>query len=90
MRGAKGYWQASLEEALENAQNGVRTDEVEIAGLYAKVGNSDKAFEWLDKAYRVRSTGMMFLSIDPVWDSIRPDPRFADLLRRVGASRITL
>ena len=90
-RGAKGYWQASLEQALEfAAQTGVPSDETEIAFVHAQLGDSDKAFERLEKAFKARSTGMVFLKFAPGWDNIRSDPRFADILRRIEASQMTL
>ncbi len=90
-RGEKGYWQASLEQVYQRAaQTGQLVDEVEIAFIYAKLGDIDKAFEWLDKGYKARRTGMVFLKADPGWENIRSDPRFDDLVHRVTTSRIIL
>ena len=47
-------------------------------------GDRDKAFEWLDKAYESRSEMLVWSKIDPMLDPIRTDPRFVDLLQRVG------
>ncbi|MDT5120761.1 MAG: eukaryotic-like serine/threonine-protein kinase [Acidobacteriota bacterium] len=55
-----------------------------VAEIYAALGERDKAFEWLEKGYDERSIGMLFLINDPILDSFRTDPRFQDLLRRVG------
>ena len=55
-----------------------------VAEIYAGLGERDKAFEWLEKGYEERSTGMLFLKSDPLWDNLRTEPRFQDLLRRVG------
>jgi hypothetical protein len=44
----------------------------------------DRAFEWLEKAYQVRDYQLPPIVIDPVFDGIRPDPRYADLLGRMG------
>lgn len=91
VRGATGYWQASLEQALEfAAQTGVPADPTEIAFYHVQLGENDKALEWLEKGFKARSTAMVFLKIWPGWDNIRSDPRFADLLRRIENSRITL
>lgn len=54
------------------------------AYLYAVLGDKDRAFAWLEKAYQQKTHGMPFLKEDPTWDDIRSDPRFADLERRVG------
>jgi serine/threonine protein kinase/tetratricopeptide (TPR) repeat protein len=52
------------------------------AGIYVGLGEKDKAFEWLEKAYEERSIGA--IKTVPVYDPLRSDPRFADLLRRMN------
>ncbi|MDR3736999.1 MAG: hypothetical protein P4L10_15870 [Acidobacteriaceae bacterium] len=56
----------------------------EIALVYAGLGEKSKAFEWLEDAYRAHDVGLVYLKVDPCLDSLRSDPRFKDLLRRVG------
>ncbi len=55
-----------------------------IALVYAGLGERDPAFAWLEKACEERSFQMQWLTLEPRWDSLRSDPRFADLVRRVG------
>jgi TolB-like protein/Tfp pilus assembly protein PilF len=55
----------------------------EVAGVYAQLGDKDRAFDWLDKAYRNRSC-LYWLREDPRFDSIRPDPRFKELLAKMN------
>jgi tetratricopeptide (TPR) repeat protein len=55
-----------------------------IAVVYAGLGEKEQAFEWLDKAYNGQDSNLVYLKVDPMFDSLRSDPRFADLLRRVG------
>ncbi len=55
-----------------------------VALIHAALGDPDAAFRRLEKAYEERSHGLTFLAVEPQWDSLRSDPRFADLLRRVG------
>jgi TolB-like protein/Tfp pilus assembly protein PilF len=56
-----------------------------IAAIYAALGDKDKAFDFMEKAYQVRSPDIAyFLRADLRIDSLRSDPRFADLLRRSG------
>ncbi|MEE9234358.1 MAG: tetratricopeptide repeat protein, partial [Candidatus Acidoferrales bacterium] len=55
-----------------------------IAFVYGALGEKDRAFEWLERAYRERGHHMARLKVDPSFDSLRDDPRFQDLLRRVG------
>jgi TolB-like protein/thioredoxin-like negative regulator of GroEL len=56
----------------------------EVAAVYAALGEKERAFEWLERAYEERTTWMVYLGTSPQFDSLRSDPRFADLLRRVG------
>ena len=56
-----------------------------MALVYAGLGDKDKAFEWLEKSYEERSTVSYYpLKADPIYDPLRSDPRFADLLRRMN------
>ena len=54
------------------------------AEIYAGLGQRDKALEWLARARDERTDLLIFLNVDPVWDSLRSDPRFQDLLRRMN------
>jgi hypothetical protein len=56
-----------------------------IAVIYSGLGQNDKAFEFLEKAYQERSPDIpYFIEADLRIDTLRADPRFQDLLRRVG------
>jgi tetratricopeptide (TPR) repeat protein len=55
-----------------------------LAYLYAAVGNPDAALQSLSRAYEDHSPNMPFLNVDPPFDPLRSDPRFRDLVRRVG------
>lgn len=59
----------------------VGTDE--IAAVYIALGEKDKAFEELEKAYISRDWGIARLSVDPFVDPLRDDPRFKDLVKRM-------
>jgi len=65
-------------------------DALHSAGLiwtaadYAELGLKDKAFEWLDKAIELRNPNMEFINVDERFVPLRSDPRFGDLLRRIG------
>ncbi len=56
----------------------------EIALAYVGLDDKERAFEWLQKAYEDRSLRPDFMRVDPAFDNLRPDPRFQDLMRRVG------
>lgn len=55
-----------------------------VALIYVGLGNREEAFSWLERAYQQRSPMMAWLKVDPRFDSLRSDPRFQDLMRRVG------
>jgi len=55
-----------------------------IAAIHAGLGEKDQAFIWLEKAYEERSGWLIWLRAEPISDPLRSDPRFQDLLRRVG------
>jgi Flp pilus assembly protein TadD len=56
----------------------------DIATVHTGLGERDQAFVWLEKAYEDRSLGLCRLKVGPRQDPLRSDPRFADLLRRIG------
>lgn len=55
-----------------------------FALIYAALDDQDQAFSWLEKAYEERFYRLAYLKVDALWDRLRSDSRFADLLRRVG------
>jgi TolB-like protein/Tfp pilus assembly protein PilF len=55
-----------------------------IATFYARLGNKDEAIAWLEKGYEERDFRIMLLSVTPEFDALRADPRFIDLVRRMG------
>ena len=58
-----------------------------MAYLYVGLGDTDKAFDALNKAYDLRDNNLIFLNVDPSFRSIRSDARFQDLLQRLGLSK---
>ncbi|HEX6126955.1 MAG TPA: winged helix-turn-helix domain-containing protein [Pyrinomonadaceae bacterium] len=55
-----------------------------IAATYAALGESDKAFDLLERAFRERDSLLVYLKVEPMFDPLRSDPRFAKLLARIG------
>src|SRR5712691_10608257 len=55
-----------------------------FAAVQASLGNKDEAFKWLDQALDGRFGPLIYLKVNPIWDPLRSDPRFAERLRRVG------
>ena len=56
----------------------------ELAILYTGLGDKDGAFQELERAYAAHDLQMQYLKVEPHYDSLRSDPRFKDLMRRVG------
>ena len=55
-----------------------------FAVVYTGLGDFDQAFEWFDHALKERSGFMPFLKVEPTVDGLRGDPRFQDLLNKIG------
>jgi len=56
----------------------------DIAGVYVALGKNDQAFAWLEKDFQIRSGDLSTITWYPTFDSLRNDPRYADLLRRMN------
>jgi len=54
-----------------------------VAILYTGLGDKEAAFQWLERAYAAHDSQLQYLKVDPRYDSLRSDPRFTDLLRRM-------
>ena len=56
----------------------------DVAAIYAGLGEQSRAIAWLNKAYDERSYTVLQLEVEPEFDSLRSDPRFRDLVHRIG------
>lgn len=54
------------------------------AAIYADVGDSDRAFYWLEKCFEERDMWLPLFKVDPIWSDLRLDPRFKGLLKKMG------
>ena len=81
--GINGYWQKELELANEQAKQ-KPPGAFRMARIYTQLGDRDRAFEWLEKAYAERNSLLIFLKVNPFFDSLHSDPRFANLVQRIG------
>jgi serine/threonine-protein kinase len=82
-RGMKGYWQKRLDIEIEDEKRGDVWTYV-MASLYARVSDKKQALLWLERGYQARDDRFSFLKVDPVFDPLRADPKFIDLIRRIG------
>ena len=82
---------AQAQEALKKIEpdsNLWHTDPVPMfVTVYAGMGNKDEAISWLQRAYLEHSEIIVSLKVDPLFDPLRSDPRFQDLLHKVGLDR---
>jgi serine/threonine protein kinase/Flp pilus assembly protein TadD len=81
--GKRAEAQKMLDELKERAKHEIVAP-VNFAIIYAGLGDKDRAFDWLEKEYKKDRSGPPYIAIDPMLDSLRSDPRFADLARRKG------
>jgi TolB-like protein/predicted Ser/Thr protein kinase len=83
---AEDGYRGALQRAAETLAVRSRTSYVppwQIGTLYTRAGEKDKALEWLEKAYKAHDQNMPYIAVDPIFDILRDDPRFQDLLRRM-------
>ncbi len=84
-----GGWPGALRKGIElslaqrKAKNGYVPPYL-IAALYADLGDKDHAFEWLSIAYKEHDYYLRSLRIDPLFDPLHSDPRYAELIRKIG------
>jgi TolB-like protein/Flp pilus assembly protein TadD len=55
-----------------------------IAIIYIGLGEKDNALEWLEKTYEQNEAGLQFIKVDPMFDNLRSDPRFQDILDQMN------
>ncbi len=80
-------WQDEAQKMLDELLELSQQEYVEpyfIALIYTALDEKDQAFTWLEKAYEEHFATMAVLKVDPMFDSLRDDPRFKSLLQRMG------
>lgn len=84
--GPKSYWQKTLEVTLKKYQQAGSQyfPALAVAAAYAKVGDKQKAMEWLEKSYTERDGNLTLVNCLPYFKGLHGDPGFAELLRRMG------
>jgi hypothetical protein len=81
--GWEGALRRGIETSLAQRKTG-NSSAYEIAELYADLGDKDQAFRWLNTAFQEHDQLLIGLKTDFTLDPIRSDPRFAELVRKVG------
>jgi tetratricopeptide (TPR) repeat protein len=61
---------------------------LDIATVYLGLGDTDASFAWLERAFHTRASALVYLAVDPRYDAVREDPRFRDLVRRIGLPEV--
>jgi TolB-like protein len=80
-RSAIRAWQVGMEREVASHQP---IPSLWMAFMYSALNDRDNAFRWLEKAYENHSWCIRYLIVDDIWDPIRSDSRFADLMKRAG------
>ena len=82
--GMTGYWRKRLEmENVEMDQTG-NVFAYRMASLHSRLRDTNDALGWLERAYAERNNRLIYLRVDPVFDPLRRDPRFQNLVQRIG------
>jgi len=94
--GEKGYWRKNLEFCREASKEQRKfatvsgygfcdyVKDLYVASFHFRLGDLDAGFQSLESATTKHETELIYLNVDPQWDSVRSDPRFQTLLRRIG------
>jgi len=71
-------------DSLIQRQHTQLIPDIYLAAIYVGLGDKEHAFAALDKAFQNRSDRLVYLKVEPMADPIRSDPRFAQLLQKIG------
>jgi tetratricopeptide (TPR) repeat protein len=83
--GYKGVLQSWMDGLTEISKHEY-VSSYSIAEAYMRMGEKEKAFDWLEKAYEEHDSGLVSLAVEPMFDRARSDPRYRDILRRMKLS----
>jgi TolB-like protein/DNA-binding winged helix-turn-helix (wHTH) protein len=83
LSGVSDYWQEELNLTKQDLRHGF-VDPVAVASTYVHLGDKSAALGWLERGFKERDGSLVYLKASPEFDPLRADPRFRDLLRRIG------
>jgi tetratricopeptide (TPR) repeat protein len=81
--GAPGFWRRQLDYLKQDAEK-ANVSPYSIASVYARLGDKEQTLTWLEKAYHDHDAYIVYLKIDPQFDTLRSDPRVIELMKRIG------
>jgi TolB-like protein/Tfp pilus assembly protein PilF len=84
--GMNGFWRSLAGFAPELSERRILTP-IFVSSIYVLLGEQDTAFQWLEKAFGERSPALSHIKADPRFEPLHLDPRFSELLRRMGLSQ---
>ena len=83
MRAGRRVDALKLSEEVHNLSSHMYLKPSSMAQLSIALGKHDEAFQWLDRAYEEQDSTIATLKVETLWDPLRSDPRFKELLKRV-------
>ena len=83
--GYKGVLQSWLDGLTEISKHGY-VSSYSIAEGYMRIGDKNRVFEWLDKAYEEHDSGLVSIAVEPMFDPVRSDPKFKSIVKRMKLS----
>jgi DNA-binding winged helix-turn-helix (wHTH) protein/TolB-like protein/tetratricopeptide (TPR) repeat protein len=84
LSGWQGFARRQLEQMEKQKVMGFSESTVSFANVNVRLSNKDEAFAWLEKVFETREPSILQFKIEPLYDSLRNDPRYAELLRKIG------
>lgn len=81
-RNPRKYWEVNLKDRIANQQK--RHSPVAIANYHAMLGDKQKTLDYLEEAVDTNSESAKFVNPDPIFDLVRSEPRFIELMKRLG------
>ncbi len=82
--GYRGWLDVRLSDLKKRSQQDGHVSPFDFAEVYAAMGNTDMAMQYLESAYQEHTAELVRLQVNPAYDNLHSDPRFRDLVRRIG------
>ena len=86
-RAVKTVSRKRLEQLTEKQRRNEYVPAMDFVRLYIRLGDKERSLAWLEKAYQERSRSIFDIKVEPLFDDLRSEPRFVDLLRRLNLEK---